>query len=344
MTKYWTLPLNLQPAGGPYDDPALLATLPNRETALLFDCGSLHGHKTRDLQKVRWVFLTHLHIDHLIGFDQLLRVRLFSPLPLTVYGPPGTVRALTHRLQGYAWNLTSGSPFVIRVFDLGSPPEVGREMACHHRFRPRRCSDSAWVDLPDAQGRVELEPGTVVDCMEVDHGVPCLAFRLERRSAPKFSLETAQRLGLRPGPWTGELIAGLPVELEVQGQRRQAPWLRQHLLAPPACHRFGFLTDTRLPAPLLERLAAFYQGADALCSEAAYLDEERDSAALHGHMTTHQVAELALRSGLQRLLIFHLSRRHREQGPARHLQEIGALFPEVELLGPRRWGQDPPSP
>ncbi len=324
-----TFPFKLQPAGGPFDDPALLVIPTNQDTAILLDCGTLHGLKTRDLQKVRWLFLSHLHIDHLIGFDHLLRVRLFSPLPLTVYGPAGTAEALTHRLRGYTWNLTSGSPFVISVFDI-SPEGRAVRFCCHDRFEATPLETSH--EAPVAPNQVRLTPELEVLSHPVEHGVPCLAYRLDRELPPKFSLETARSLGLEPGPWVKVLVSGLPVTKLVGDVERDQSWLSERLLSPPARNSLGFLTDTKLDSALREKLTQFFYDVDLLCCESAYLRDEAGMAQKNLHMTTDQVARLALACRTKELRIFHLSRRHQEAGYEKHLDEIRQAFPQSYLL------------
>ena len=333
MTDFRTLPLELKPAGGPFDDPALLIVPANWDQAVLFDCGTLHGLKTRDLQKVRWLFLTHLHIDHLIGFDHLLRVRLFSSLPLTIYGPQGTLEAIGHRLKGYAWNLTSGSPFKVRVIELLAPDEAAAEFSCHDRFDSAPLPTEAQVERPTARGEVTLPDNARVVCHPVRHGVPCLAFRWERMAPPRFLLQTALGLGLSAGPWVGKLVSGQDVWQSVDGETRDRTWLAERLLGPPLRHSLGYLTDTRLDEDLTARLADFFDGVDALCCETAYLESEAALAAQNLHMTTLQAAALAALCQAGWLLIFHLSRRHCEAGHEKHLVEVRQVFPKSELLG-----------
>ena len=343
MTKFWTLPLELKPAGGPFDDPALLVAPTNCELSILFDCGTLHGLKTRDLQKVRWLFLTHLHIDHLIGFDHLLRVRLFSSLPLTVYGPCGTIEVISHRLKGYAWNLTSGSPFKVRVFECPTGGANGAEFSCNDRFDSRSLDSEALPEVPTQQGTVTLVEGLSVHSHPVSHGVPCLGYRLDRRTPSKFSLDSAQSLGLSTGPWVRKLIAGEAVTQMVNGQARDQEWLAARLLAPAAQHSLGFLTDTRLDETLTGQLVEFFRDVDLLCCETAYLDCERELAAQNLHMTTVQAARLACLCKAREMRIFHLSRRHCESGSARHLAEVRQVFANSGLLGASRSVSESPS-
>jgi ribonuclease Z len=330
MKQTTNISFSLVAAGGPFHDPALLVTPVNSSETVLLDCGTLHSVQTRSLMKVRWLLLSHLHIDHLIGFDHLLRVRLFSDLPLLVFGPPGTVDTIAHRLQGYAWNLTSGSPFVVEAFDL--PADSDTEMrsarfACNDKFLP-----STPPKVSSNGSCVQLNSTLSAHWCAVKHGVPCYSYRLVQNFPPQFSLESCRRLGLEPGPWVSQLTSGKPVSQIVDGQERNEEWLMEHLLTARPPQRLGYLTDTLLDSEIWPRLAEFHSEVNILVSETAYLDSETEAATQNLHMTTTQVARLASECQAKQLLIFHLSRRHIEKGPDKHLSEVQTLFPEAALL------------
>jgi ribonuclease Z len=321
----------LEAAGGPFHDPALIITPDNSPDSILMDSGTLHAVRTRSLMKIRWLFLSHLHIDHLIGFDHLLRVRLFSTLPLFVFGPPGTTEVISHRLQGYTWNLTSGSPFEVYSTDLTDAEQSPTvRFACHDRFAP---STPKPVQIPEVREHVRLQRGLTVHWHQVNHGVPCLCYRLDQSFPPQFSPQTCQSLGLRPGPWVSELTSGRPISQEVGGVVRDQDWLAARLLQKRPTESVGYLTDTLLESPLTEQLREFYRDVDVLVSESAYLREEAEAARQNLHMTTTQVASLARDCGAGKLFIFHLSRRHMEAGPQTHLDQVRTIFPDSELLG-----------
>lgn len=301
----------------------------NRRELYLFDCGTLHGLKTRDLLKVRWLFLSHLHIDHLIGFDHLLRLRLFSDLPLTVFGPPGTTEVIGHRLQGYAWNLTSGSPFEVRSVDLDATgPAQSARFSCHEQFQ----AEPFQYPASASGSKLTLAPDLSLAWQALEHGVPCYGYRLYRHFLPNFSPQIAESLGLKPGPWVKKLLSGQSISLDVQGEKRNQEWLSSRLLKRRESQSIGYLTDTLLHPRLTDSLADFFQGVDVLISECAYLDRDQGLATQNLHMTTKQVGQLALAAQAQNLSIFHLSKRYSENGAEEHLKEVSAIFPRVELL------------
>ena len=89
---------------------------------LLLDCGAgcpdVLG--TGEIQAVDHLLFSHLHMDHVAGFDSFFR-RTYdrTTLPNHVWGPPGTARILHHRFQGYLWNLHHGREGTWRVHDVG---------------------------------------------------------------------------------------------------------------------------------------------------------------------------------------------------------------------------------
>lgn len=301
----------------PWEDPALLIRLPNRPETLLLDCGSLSRLGVGALQKIRWVFVSHTHIDHFIGFDSILRMQLFSEEPLTMVGPEGLIEQVAHKLQGYAWNLVDSTPFQLTVFETDG----------------QSWRSSLFLGCRQFQG----EPPTAVDgpppCLglsigihPVEHGVPCLAFRLDEPPRFQFQIEVARELEISPGPWIEDYKAGRPVT-GPPGVDLES--LRPRLLRRQPSFSLGYLTDTLLEPELSQKLAGFFVGVDQLWCEAAFLEEHATDAGEKLHMTTRVAAELARDCRARRLHIFHQSRRY-PKSQAAHLEEAGRYCENVQ--------------
>ncbi len=68
------------------------------------------------------------------------------------------------------------------------------------------------------------------------------------------------------------------------------------------------------------------QDADGLVIESTYLDAEADMAKQFSHLTARQGAELAVKAGVKKLILTHLSRRYREKDV---LAEAQSVFPNA---------------
>ncbi len=111
----WLSCQNYKITGEPGRDNALLATVDTGQSLhrLLFDCGEgcLDDIPVAHRQDIEAVFFSHFHIDHIAGFDSLLRFNWCRPeTPLYVFGPAGTIGLIHHRLQGFTWDLVEQLP------------------------------------------------------------------------------------------------------------------------------------------------------------------------------------------------------------------------------------------
>jgi phosphoribosyl 1,2-cyclic phosphodiesterase len=72
---------------------------------------------------------------------------------------------------------------------------------------------------------------------------------------------------------------------------------------------FVFIPDNELHAPdattSVERVASFCEGADVLCHDAQYLRSERADHRGWGHSTVNAACDLAVRAGVDHLVLFH---------------------------------------
>jgi ribonuclease Z len=113
-------------------------------------------------QDVQGVFLTHLHSDHVVGFPDLwLTGWLIVPgrtVPLSVWGPIGTSRMMSHIRQAYDYDIR------VRVAN-------DRASADGVTLRPR--------DI--GEGVVYEQDGLKVSAFEVDHAPvkPALGYRVD---------------------------------------------------------------------------------------------------------------------------------------------------------------------
>jgi len=158
----------------------------NREgEMMLFDCGEGTQRQMMrartGMMRLNYIFLTHLHADHILGIPGLLETMAFQGRvePLTIAGPRYTERMV----ESFKSVCYFSRNFAVRA--------------------------------------VELEPGDIlrmdgyqVGAIETVHSVPSLGYCLqEDMRVGRFNREAAVLLGIPPGPLFGRLQHGMSVDL-----------------------------------------------------------------------------------------------------------------------------------
>lgn len=302
---------------GPFGDPALHVRLAHRGEALLFDCGDLHALPPGALIKTRLVFLSHAHIDHLAGFDLLLRTFLARDIDLLLYGPKGLAAQIAARLQSYTWNLVEGYPFVLKVREwLGnSIREVAFPAA--EAFRPR--SERL---LPCHDGLLYQNPWYQVRTVRLAHGnIDSLAFSLEEPIHIAIHKDALHRHGFHPGPWLGHfkdlVFRGTDPDVAVSvpldgGRTRKLSlgWLRAHISSTEPGMKIVYVTDCSPVYGNFRRILQLAQNVHLLAIEAMFAHRDLDRARQRNHLTAWQAGRLARMAGVGRLKVFHHSPRY----------------------------------
>lgn len=302
-----------------HHDPALLLELPQLAQRWLLDCGDLHALSLHELLQIDTVFVSHAHIDHWIGLDALMRAQLFGDRPLRVLGPKGILDMLAGRLAGYAWNLVSRSQFVVEGYEWTGSDWESRHFPCRDRFKGRQAPP----------GLPPLENWSL-RWVELQHGVPCLGYRLE--SPPSFRFR--EDCPHPPGPWIANLKQKMAAgdsdgTLMVGGTQRLLSDLSQWVRVLPT-YQLAYITDTRLDPSTRARIVEAFGPTRVLWCEAAFLESQRELAEAKLHSTATEAARLACELQCERLHLFHLSRR--TQGLAdEHLREARQTFAETYI-------------
>jgi len=136
---------------GQTGDPALLVTLRWQGRALLLDLGRIDRVPGALLLPIEAVFVSHAHMDHFMGFDQLLRLFLARDTTLRLYGPAGLADCVAGKLAGYVWNLTDeyappvgASPASRSAHRGRSPGWSSPTRSSPSRRRPSTTASSRW--------------------------------------------------------------------------------------------------------------------------------------------------------------------------------------------------------
>ena len=303
----------------PFGDPGLYVDFLFERRALLFDLGDLTNLPARKLLRISHIFVSHTHVDHFIGFDQLVRLCLGRDKRLHCYGPPGFVDQVGHRLSAYSWNLVESYPtdFTIVAIELhGDSLAYSAEFHCRDGFRRRADASFAITG-----GVILDEAGFRVRCTVLDHKIPCLAYCLEEKNHVNIMKNRLQELGIPVGEWLGLLkqavLRGDSDETPVRAWWREGGvmreryfvlgWLKERVLRVVPGQKVAYVTDTRYSDENGARIVTLARDADYLFIEATFLDAESERARDRYHLTARQAGMLAREAGVARVIPFHFS-------------------------------------
>jgi ribonuclease Z len=331
--------LHCQILGEPGRDNALLVRVESGQATarLLFDCGEgcVSALKLSEILSIDHLFFSHLHMDHVAGFDSLFR-GLYNRVskPNMIWGPPQTAAIMSHRFQGFLWNLVEGQPGEWRVADVFEDRVETSRFELSEAFALRH--DAGTVSR---EGPLLFSAETfAVECLTMDHATPSLAYIVREKPKRNIDLAKLGALGLRPGPWLQEVKADAGAAdrlVRVGDQEFKLGQLREALVVETPGDAIAYLTDFLLDEAATERLEPALRGVRVLVCEAQYRQADDDLAVRNRHMTTARTGELARRSGAQELILFHLSSRYDASQWGEMLDEARAIFPAARF--PEGW-------
>jgi ribonuclease Z len=310
---------------GPFDDPGLLVPLIFARRSLLFDLGDLAALSPGDLLKISHIFVTHTHMDHFIGFDQVLRLFLGRSKALHLFGPPGILSNVAGKLKGYTWNLVHNYDEFLRlaVTEVHPGRTVTRVFNCRDGFRPSARRSHTLKGFI-----IHEEPAFRVSATVLDHQIPCLGFSIEEHFHVNILKSRLTALDLQVGPWIAEfkrlLFEKASAEhiFEVPGQDRgptrkfELGALAGRIARITPGQKVGYIADAAYTPENERRIIDLVHGADQLFIEAAFLDSERAIAAQKHHLTARQAGSIARNAQVKQMTVFHFSPRYTDQAHA----------------------------
>lgn len=327
---------------GSAGDPVLYLDFPGAHNAVLFDAGDLAQLAQPELADVGALCLTHHHLDHLAGFDRLIRVGVNNDKTLNVFGPAGTIDRITKKLTSFAYARFPFMKLVVRLhearFDSAGKPDNHDGPAW--RVVERSVSDGfeamreiATAKAPPKVWHTQREGR--ISGVPADHTVPCLAYVLEARAGYHFDREKAAGRSLKAGEWVGRALDALdapkgqrPEMLDVDGHLLLVADLARQYFTKEPTRRYVFITDTLYSKALVARLTPLGKGATALFCDSYYSIDDLAKAKQHKHMTATHAAELAAALKVERLHLMHFAPRYK--GRYQQLvDEAQAVFPAV---------------
>ena len=274
-----------------------LKLLDERNEIWLFDCGEATQQQILNTTirpgKIKKIFITHLHGDHIFGLPGLLTSRSFQggEDELIVYGPKGIKRFIDASISVSYSKLS----YQLKVIEF----------------------EEDGVLFSDQQFKVEA--------MKLEHGIPSYGFRItEADQIGELKADELKALGVPFGPVFGRLKRGEVVTLEdgrvIDGKDYVSEDIKGRIVV--------ICGDTRF-TPKSITLA---QNANVLVHEATYEADKEKTARQHFHSTSKQAATIALEANVQQLYLTHISARYLGHQVSQLEQEARKVFPKTKVV------------
>ncbi len=306
----------------PFGDPGVYVGCKYRHEALLFDLGDLHRLTPRKLLKLGYIFVSHTHMDHFIGFDRLLRLFLGRDKHLHIFGPSGFLSHLEHKLMAYTWNLVENytNDFTIIATEVTPEGMMTKRYECRRAFEPdtierNRAFNGSLVETDFFRVRGAI----------LDHKIPCLAFCFEERQRFNILKTVLDEMNLPTGAWLMKLKEHLingdddetPVRISLrdpEGNRQEISRplgeLRQIVKITPGL-RIAYVADAIYSKENNAAILDLIAKPDMLFIETPFLDEDGETAAKKYHLTARQAGLLAKEAQAKRIIPFHFSPKYK---------------------------------
>jgi ribonuclease Z len=293
----------------PFGDPAVFMRIRHEKTAVLFDLGDLSRLPARKSMKISHIFVSHCHMDHFIGFDQLLRCVLGRQKHIHIFGPPGILQHVRGKLAGYTWNLVENYSLSLTVSEIQPDQQLfSQTLFCRDGFQER-----ALKKTPFPNHTILSTPDFSVQAVILDHKIPCAAYSLHEPFHINFRQDVLDENSWPQGPWLTELRKAIRDKIpentcfKVAGKTYSLHELTQLLTIITPGQKIGYVTDINASRKNFELVKELIMGVDILFCEAAFLDNDQRKADQTYHLTASQAGRLAQESQVKKLVIFHFS-------------------------------------
>ncbi|MEK6654288.1 MAG: ribonuclease Z [Thermodesulfobacteriota bacterium] len=320
----------------PFGDPGVYVDFKYRKEAFLFDLGDIHLLPPRKLLKIGYIFVSHTHMDHFIGFDHLLRISLGRDRRINLYGPPDFLQNVEDKLRSYTWNLVANytNDFELFVTEVHPEYKISRRYRCRNAFKPEG------EERGDYDGTLVQGDFFSVRSVFLDHGTPCLAFSFEENTRINIKKNVLREMRLPTGAWLQELKAhimkdepdGLPVRVwwrDADGRMEEeiVPLgiLREKAMKITPGQKISYVTDALYSEENARRIIELGAGSEVMFIEAPFLHEDVDTAARKYHLTARQAGMLARKAEAKRMVLFHFSPKYKGEGDVLNKEAMDAF-------------------
>jgi ribonuclease Z len=266
----------------------------------LFDCGE--GTQRQMMKsdisysKVKSIFITHLHDDHILGIPGLIYTLYLESTKqggrrekVTIFGPKGVAKRVQQLVN------RNISFLEIQEVDEGWAVDIGN--ATISAFRTNHYSYN--FDSVSSKG-------------------DSLGYVFEEKEKLRFDKKKCEELGIK-----GRMFSILEKEKEIKVHGKTVRI--EEVTYPKKGKKIVITGDTAFS----ENTIKFAKDADILFHEATYLEDRRKDADLYAHSTASDAAKVAKEAGVHELVLYHISNRYTDEDAI--LKEAKSIFKNTKV-------------
>ncbi len=309
----------------PFGDPGIYIDFIYEKRGILFDVGNVSALSGADLAKASHVFVSHTHIDHFVGFDQLLRVNFGREKNIRLFGPKNFIKNVEGKLAGFTWNLVDRYDESLTLEVAEVLPGLIRRATFKAIEKFQRSCEKEETFSEDQP--LWEEPSFKVYTAILEHRVPCLGFALVENKHLNIRKDILESRKFIPGRWLNDLKNmindGAPNDSKISvpvGEPKEFETklftlseLKEELVLISPGQKIAYITDTVFQEGNNEKIVELVKGADKFFCESPFIAEEEERGKERRHLTSRQAGTLARRAKVKQLIPFHFSPKHFER-------------------------------
>jgi len=316
----------------------------SRMYRFLFDCGEgiFAGLKQNDIKSIDYLLFSHLHMDHIAGFDYYFRRNFDREQVNYIFGPENTSIILQNRFKGFTWNLVGQTPGKFIITDILNTSVTSFSFITSEAYKDAHSFDYPFqLDFSGSEITLMDNQHFVLKAVILNHMIPSIAYNITEKDTLNISKEELDKTGLSAGSWlqsVRDLSIDDSVNIEVNGILLNAGKLREKLLVKRKGDSISYLTDFIYDDTAKQNAVKLIEGSDVVICESQYHNDDTELASRNYHLTSRQAAQLAADANIKKLVLFHISERYyTSKNYNSLLEDARTIFPETYF--PETWNK-----
>jgi len=276
----------------------------------LFDCGEGTQQQVYraglKLSKLKTVFISHLHGDHIFGLPGLLASRGLMGIKkdINIFGPVGLVDYLNNCFE-YSKTYI---PYNYHIYQIEKDKYIKKNIL--------------W----------KIGDYTIY-CAELNHQIDCFGYSIiEENIKINIITEKLKELRIKPGPIYNEIKKNNQVKLKDGRVLKKDDFIKKSRHVK----KISYCCDTMFS----ENAIALSKKADLLIHEATFSSNEKDKAEKSFHSTIEDAIKIARYAKVKRLALTHISPRYKRETKNErdiellrdYLEEINSGNSNIEMI------------